>query len=366
MKRIGLFLILLLWAANILTVILLIATAYSPHLQPAEHPVLSCLGLAFPIFALANGCFLVLWMLLRQWRNALAPLAGCLLCYASLRTYCPVNLPTDPLPEGTLKLLSYNVMAFNGVKKGKDGNAILNYLAQSEADILCLQEYATSSGKHRLSQADVDQALKAYPYHRIDAVGDRNARNRLACYSKYPILSARTLDYPSDYNGSVAYEVKVGEDTLLLINNHLESNKLTKEDKGMYTDMLKSPEKEKVRHGARLLVSKLAEASLLRAPQADAIAHELRRSRLDGAIVCGDFNDTPISYTHHTVAEHMDDAFVTSGCGLGISYNQNKFYFRIDHILISKNLKAYNCTVDHTIKESDHYPIWCHIGKKTP
>ena len=28
------------------------------------------------------------------------------------------------------------------------------------------------------------------------------------------------------------------------------------------------------------------------------------------------------------------------------------------------NLKAYNCTVDRSIKASDHYPIWCHISKR--
>ena len=48
----------------------------------------------------------------------------------------------------------------------------------------------------------------------------------------------------------------------MLINNHLESNKLTKEDKVVYESMLKSPETEKVKSGARLLIRKLAEASI--------------------------------------------------------------------------------------------------------
>ena len=88
---------------------------------------------------------------------------------------------------------------------------------------------------------------------------------KIACYSKFPILSSRILDYPSEYNGSVLYEIKIGEDTVTLINNHLESNKLTKADKVVYEDMLKSPEKEKVKSGARLLIRKLAEASAIRA-----------------------------------------------------------------------------------------------------
>ena len=114
--------------------------------------------------------------------------------------------------------------------------------------------------------------------------------------------------------------------------------------------MLKSPETEKVKSGARLLIRKLAEASAIRAPQADSIAQEIAASRYPYIIVCGDFNDTPISYAHRVIEKGLNDAFTKSGRGLGISYNQNKFYFRIDNILASKNLKPYNCTVDRSIK----------------
>lgn len=43
----------------------------------------------------------------------------------------------------------------------------------------------------------------------------------------------------------------------------------------------------------RLLIRKLAEASAIRAPQADTIAHEITASPHPCIIVCGDFNDTP-------------------------------------------------------------------------
>ena len=144
----------------------------------------------------------------------------------------------------------------------------------------------------------------------------------------------------------------------------MESNKLTQADKDIYEEILKAPETEKVKSGARLLLHKLAEASAIRAPQADTIAREIASSRHPSVIVCGDFNDTPISYAHRVIAQNLDDAFTQSGRGLGISYNQNKFYFRIDNILISKNLRSYNCTVDRSIRESDHYPIWCYIAKR--
>lgn len=363
-KHFGHFVALIILTVNALFTGLLLFTAYSPHIQPVTHPVQSCLGLVFPIFLLINGCFLVFWLVIQRYRSALLPLIGFLLCYSQIRSYLPINFRTDNLPEGSFKLLSYNIMGFDGATKKDGKNPILTYLKESGADILCLQEYTTVESSYHLSQKDVIRELKAYPYYHINTVGrGKGHTNQIACYSKFPILSARRLNYPSEYNGSVIYEVKVDEDTLTLINNHLESNKLTKADKVVYEDMLKSPEKEKVKSGARLLIRKLAEASAIRAPQADTIANEIALSRHPYIIACGDFNDTPISYAHHTISKNMDDAFTLSGRGLGISYNQNKFYFRIDNILISKNLRAYNCTVDRSIKESDHYPIWCYISK---
>lgn len=365
MKHFGNFVALIILAVNALFTGLLLLSAYSPYLHPESHPVLSCFGLAFPVFAFINGCFLVFWLIIQRYKSALLPLIGFLVCYSQIHTYLPINFRSGQVPEGSIKFLSYNIMGFDGSSKKNGKNPILTYLKDSGADILCLQEYATEESPHFLRQKDIEQALSAYPHHRINVVGTGNGHtNKIACYSKYPILSARVLDYPSEYNGSVLYEVALKEDTITLINNHLESNKLTKADKDIYEDILKSPEKEKVKSGARLLIRKLAEASVIRAPQADTIAGEIARSKHRYIIVCGDFNDTPISYSHRIIAQDLDDAFTESGRGLGVSYNQNKFYFRIDNILISENLRAYNCTVDRSIKESDHYPIWCYIAKR--
>lgn len=363
MKHLGKLVILLLLAANLAVTGLLLATAYSPYLQPTQHPVLSCLGLAFPIFLLLNTACLLGWLIIQQYKCALLPLAGLLLCLPQARTYLPLNLRTERLPEDNLKILSYNIMGFGASSPTDRQNPILTYLQESRADIICLQEYSTGKTSKHPTQKAIDKALAEYPYHRIDAIGKQRG-NKVACYSKLPILSARPLKYASASNGTLVYELAWGDDTLLLINNHLESNKLTKEDKVVYEDMLRDPEKDKVESGMRQLVGKLAEAAALRAPQADSIAREIERSPHRDIIVCGDFNDSPISYTHRVIGQELDDAFTHSGRGLGISYNQNKFYFRIDHILTSPSLEAFNCTVDRSIEASDHYPVTCRIARR--
>ena len=247
-RHIGRFVAYLILAVNIFFIGLLLLTAYSPYIKPAAHPVESCFGLAFPIFLVINICFLVFWLIIQNYKFSLVTLISLLLCYPQIRTYFPINFHTNKLPENSFKVLSYNIMGFDGAVKKDGENPILNYLKNSGADILCLQEYQTIESSHYLSQKDVEKALKDYPYHKIQTVGSgKGHTNRIACYSKYPILSSRRLDYASEYNGSAVYELKIGEDTVMLINNHLESNKLTKEDKVVYESMLKSPETKKVK-----------------------------------------------------------------------------------------------------------------------
>lgn len=364
MKGIGKLLGYIVLGFNFILAGFLLLSAYSPYINPECHPVLSNAGLAFPVFLLGNVLFLVFWLFI-YWRYALLSFLTLLACSCQIRTYFPLNFKTAEIPAGTFKLLSYNVMAFDEDKKHTEEkpNPILKYLQQSDADIICLQEFILGTDKHHLRKADVDKALKSYPFRTYHQVGGERT-NGLACYSRFPILSAKPLKYDSQYNGSMIYTLDIQGDTVTLINNHLESNKLTYADKAVYESMIKDPNANKISNGTKLLLSKLAEASEIRSRQARKIAEVIKECTTPYIIVCGDFNDTPISYTHRVITRDLKDAFTQSGHGLGISYNQNKFYFRIDNILISKNLQSYNCTVDSSIKDSDHYPIWCYIGKK--
>ena len=162
----------------------------------------------------------------------------------------------------------------------------------------------------------------------------------------------------------MAYELKIGTDTLLLINNHLESNKLTLNDRAAYREMIVDPKEEKVKSTSKLLIGKVVDAVSIRAAQADAIAEYVRDSKHKYVVVCGDFNDSPLSYAHRVIGEGLNDAFIDTGNGLGISYNRSGFYFRIDHIMASDHWQLLDCEVDRSIKASDHYPIWCSMRKK--
>jgi len=146
-----------------------------------------------------------------------------------------------------------------------------------------------------------------------------------------------------------------------VVNNHLESFKLTAEDRSKYTDMITNANFESFEEFSGALQQKLGQAFRIRAKQSETIAAEIRKENGYYTIVCGDFNDTPLSYARNTLKGSLIDAYEESGTGFGISYNQNYFYFRIDHILHSITMDASNCCVDTSIKLSDHYPIYCYL-----
>lgn len=331
--------------------------AYSPYISPVHHPRWACVGLFFPFFLILNAVFCVFWLLVRK-RYALFPLGIFLLGWGALTTYLPWQFTKQVEPEGeTLKILTYNTLGMCTEKdeEGNETNPILDYVIQSDADIVCLQEFPCDNKvlKKRLK--------KFYPYAKQMKFAGGNG---IGCFSRFPILDAERIAYKSANNGSVAFLLKIGKDSLLLVGNHLESNKLDAHDKEVYADMLKKPDEEKVKEGGKYLLRKLAEAVAIRAPQADSVAKYVKEHPYKYTVVCGDFNDSPLSYVHRVVGNGLQDAFVERGSGLGISYNRNHLYFRIDHLFASPAFRVLACEVDNSITASDHYPLWCLLEKR--
>lgn len=343
--------------ANVIIIILFILAAYSDRIAPSSSIIFSYLGLGFAVFAFLNLCFFFYWLIVGKWKMVFIVTLSFLICWGALSAYIPLHCTRQEIPEGALKVLTYNVMGFaykNHTEKSH--NEIVDYIAASNADIVCIQEYNVYPSEKLLTSKKLYAALKMYPYHKVMG-------KSIAVFSKYPITKSAQLNYESAANGSAVHQINVNGKELILINNHLESLKLTSEDKTKYKDFIKSLGADQFDGFKGTIQQKLGPAFRIREKQADAIAEKVKEAGDSYVLVCGDFNDTPISYAHRTIQDAgLIDAFSESGCGLGISYNQNLFFFRIDHILHSKNIKSYNCTVDRNIKASDHYPLWCYIA----
>ena len=346
----------------------MLTSAYSNLISPEKSIFFAYMGLVFPFLLIINIMLLIYWLIVKKWLMSIILIASFVICWKPITVLCPFHLLTKKLPEEeVIKVLSYNVMSFAYKNHTKEeANKIIQYIAESDADIVCLQEYMVSTHPDLMSTQDVANALPMYPYFAevfySTPRDNRGYKYGLAVLSKFPILNSRKITLISSrYNGAAIHEIDVNGKKVAVVNNHLESFKLTAEDRSKYSDMITHVSFELFEELRGDIKQKLGQAFRIRAKQAEKIAEEIRHSGGYYTIACGDFNDTPISYTHRVIQGPLADAYAKSGLGMGISYNQNFFYFRIDHILHSPNMNVYNCRVDTHVKLSDHYPISCYL-----
>lgn len=345
--------------AHLVVISLFLLAGFSDRISPEYFTIAAYLGLLFPIFCVLNLCFVLYWLFTQEWKVIWFGLISFVICWGPVKQYFPYHDKTVDLPKSkTIKILTYNVMSFGYKNHTPDKpNPILTYIANSEADVVCLQEYSEDTRAKYLTKSKIYNALKMYPYRSIiylNRVG--NLKSGLAVFSKYPIENSKRIEYDSEYNGSSRHTIVVDDKKISLFNNHLESFKLTFEDRKHYSSFIKEMDSKSLESLAPIQ-QKLGVAYKIRAQQADVIAKKVKEEDNMYTIVCGDLNDTPISYACRTVGQGLISAFAESGRGMGVSYNENYFWFRIDHIFHSSKMKAYNCTVDK-VKYSDHYPIW--------
>jgi len=363
MKSLRIILRFLFILGNILFLILLILAAYSDRVSPGKSLMMAYLGLCFPIFFTICAFYAIYWLFTWDWKLLLVSLVSFIICWGPIGRYFPFHFKTDPIPqENTIKVLTYNVMNFAGKRHTKESpNRIIEYIADSGADIVCLQEYTVANSGKELTSADVYKALDMYPYRSVIRFSKtRYGISGNAVFSKFPIKKSRRLEYKSQYNGSAIHELDINGKKMILVNNHLESFKLTQKDRTQYSSLIKSFDTDILAEIRGTFQQKLGPAFRQRAGQAEYIAQEIKNTEADYYLICGDFNDTPLSYAHRVIQGDMTDAFVASGRGMGTTYNQNFFLFRIDNIIHSSNITPYNCTIDH-VKYSDHYPMWCYL-----
>jgi endonuclease/exonuclease/phosphatase family metal-dependent hydrolase len=342
---------------NVGVVVLLILCGHAYMVKPERSILPSFLGYAFPVLALINLFFVFYWGVRIKWW-ILIPLFGFFLTVDSARSWLPIHFKQEKVEGKTLKVLSYNVefLTHAGETTADGLNPIVAYIRELNPDIVCMQEVGIDFIKNGRFEEKTRAALKAYRYF---ASGEHEDRYSVVCMSKYPILRFHRIEYESLSNSSWVYDIKRGKDTLRVINNHLESNKLNREEKDQYTEILQKRESAKITKVAGLLGNKVGKSTRIRGNQAEAVSQVIHESPYK-VLVCGDFNDVPGSYTYRKIRSDILDSWVERGNGWGHTFHENLFLFRIDYILHSPDLKCVEAHVDH-VHFSDHYPVWANF-----
>jgi endonuclease/exonuclease/phosphatase family metal-dependent hydrolase len=234
----------------------------------------------------------------------------------------------------------------------ENADHILNFLRQSGSDIICLQEV-------RLNKRQIFDIsnTRITDINHMQLAHNSNAGGQLTM-TRYPILNMGEIRFKNSGNMIIFTDVLIESDTVRIYNCHLQSYRLQKAEINSI-DSLDFENDDKTKERLQVLSVKFKDALIKRAEQAATLREHLNQCPYP-AIVCGDFNDTPVSFTYRTVRGNLKDSFIESGKGTANTYNGKLPSFRIDYILYSPKFTSYNFEVS-TLNHSDHFPISCDL-----
>jgi endonuclease/exonuclease/phosphatase family metal-dependent hydrolase len=336
-----------LFLLNSISLFLLVLSYLSKFINPNTFLPISFTGLLYPILYLLNILFLIYWLvgLKRQvWPNIIILLFG----ISNVSSFIGLNSKKQNEEKSNLKILSYNVRLFNKynwLDEDKVYNKISNFIDKESADIVCIQEFFVK---------DTIPSLNYKYYH----IGNQNMKSKshMAIYSKYNQINKETVTIKGEKMNNICIfsDIVVKEDTLRVYNLHLASNWFNSSD----YSFIYRPKKSEIKKGLLGISERMRVSFKKRANEASIIRKHIDSSPYP-VILCGDFNDTPMSYSYNKIKGELSDAFCLSGKGTGNSYVKIPT-LRIDYIMHDKHINSINFKT-HNLILSDHYAISCEI-----
>lgn len=320
--------------------------------------------MTIPLAILANIMFALAWIIFstrkaRALLSTLALVAGYKLIGMVIGMNYFNHNDMTPAP-GRLTVMNWNAHGmgiFDNPSKKKNEQEIIEYLGKANPDIVCLPEFPTEKDEIMNETAKKIIAANGYKDYRFQADNTLGKTVFLgtAIFSKYPIYNFKSHRL-SDYIYMLQGDIKLpNSDTIRMYFAHLHTFGLSDADKEYIEDMAKANTPDNFKR-SRSFAWKFNYAFVLR-------AKEVRKAKrvIDASphpvIVCGDFNDLPGSYTYTRFTEHLADAFIAHGRGLGRTYNRISPTLRIDYIFYSPD--ALRCVGYKSTYSSlsDHNPV---------
>jgi len=344
---------------TILTSVFLAGAYLAMYISPESFWPLAFVGLGYFPILVGYLFFMLLWFFMRR-KIFYFLLVFLIIGFKAHFSYFSIGSfgKADVGDKEVYTIMQYNVQGFDAYNKEgkyKNRNEIIANIAKSEPDILCLEEFNTYHN-HPKEKSNLDMVLKATGlknYYYFKAYENtRSTRSfGLVIFSRFPIIDTGRLDYlsMSKLNATIYADIKINDDTVRVFCSHLQSTQLSHYD----LEFIEASNEAETDFDADRVTSKLKVSYALRAQEADTVAYHLSITT-HPVISCGDFNDTPVSYTYRKMRGDLQDAFLERGFGIGATYAPFPF-IRIDYQLFDED--KFTIVDFHRIKEgsSDHY-----------
>ncbi len=347
----------------VIAAISMVIAYLSMYINPQKWGLPLFFGLYFIPIACFN-LFLLIIAVMHRSRSAWIPAIALLPSLLYAESFFKVGGNITPEKEGIkLKVESYNVGMFSASEKRGNNkkmskrecrDSIMAHIRQSQPDIACFQEFYVDSKK----QADTILKEYRYRYYHLFRIRNGDFFGNIIL-SKFPILSSGKISFPQSTNLSIFSDIEHYGKIFRVYNNHLESYNVS------FTGLVKkiagssSTARDSISNELIHVHESMRGTFIKRSNQVTKIVSTITECDYP-SIICGDFNDTPVSYTYHRLSKGRKDSFREAGNGFSGTFIPVWPLLRIDYILFPDEYEGTKHTT-HKIRYSDHYPISAEI-----
>lgn len=352
------------------TTCVLVSLCYlSVFINPLHSVYIAFFGLAYPLIALLLIVGLLFTLLQRRWKRLGILVLLMLIGYPLHTRYFSLGSQSKPVKgEKTISVMTYNVRLFDfynwvSGKKHVVGDSIISFLKEKNPDIVCFQEFYYEETKRFPTKDTLVKILNAKHFQGKFTFVDVFHINQyfgVATLSRYPIVKQGFVPIHSAVSNFCIYsDVEIEHKIIRVYNVHVGSFRFEKEEYAVFDE--KNTLSDSLLNKSNLL-RKLITGYKSRSEELALVVEHVKKSPYP-VILCGDINDTPISYAYQQLSDVLNDAFTESGFGLGHTYSGKLPSNRIDYIFHSAEFTSHTFHVQEKVW-SDHRAIWATLGFK--
>lgn len=353
MRSLRFFFSLLMIPVTILFALVCMIGVVTPYINPTHSVIPAFIGLFLPVLLVINFFFFLYWIFQKRWW-AIIPIIAIVVNTNYLLSMFQYNINKPIAIENSqiINIASYNVSGFRSWEHSDTRQDIARYIQNEKINVICFQEYKETP------KVTVDSLgkLLTLPYHATNYITEQTNYGS-AIFSSYPIIASGKIPIPSKTNDAMWADLKIGADTVRIFSCHLQTTNFTRKQKDL---------RQTINNGEpnlsffSSLFEDLKQNFDKRASQAELVRKTIDTSRYP-VIVCGDFNDTPVSYTYHTIKKDLKDGFRTHGQGYGYTFRGLRKTLRIDFILYAPKINANNYK-STPLSWSDHNLVFMELS----